>query len=59
MTKVTVEEFKERLDMFLTKIPDEPKVEGLTPSACDLYSAAPSNSLIDQSRNITVRRPGF
>ena len=59
MTKVTVEEFKERLDMFLTKIPDEPKVEGLTPSACDLYSAAPSNSLIDQSRNIKVRRPGF
>ena len=58
ISKVSVEEFKEKLDKYLQNIPDEPNVEGLTPSACDLYSAAPSNSLVDQSRNSKLRRPG-
>ena len=55
---ITVDEFKQKLDQFLAKIPDEPNVDGLTPSACDLFSAAPSNSVIDQSRTLKIRRPG-
>ena len=55
---VTVDKFNEKIDQFLAKLPDEPNVDGVTPSACDLFSAAPSNSVIDQSRAIRVRRPG-
>ena len=58
ITKVTVDTFKEKLDKFLSNIPDEPNVEGLTPVTCDLYSAAPSNSIFDQARVIMIRRPG-
>ena len=58
LSGITIDEFKIKLDQFLSKIPDEPNVEGLTPSACDLYSAAPSNSIIDQSRIMKIRRPG-
>ena len=58
ISKVSVEEFKEKLDKYLQHIPDEPNVEGLTPSACDLFTAAPSNSIVDQSRNSKLRRPG-
>ena len=39
LSGITVDEFKLKLDQFLSKIPDEPNVEGLTPSACDLFSA--------------------
>ena len=56
ITKVSVEEFKEHLDKYLQTIKDEPKVDGLSPSACNQYSAAPSNSILDQSR--TNRRIG-
>ena len=54
--KVSVEEFKEHLDKYLQTIKDEPKVDGLSPSACNQYSAAHSNSILDQSR--TNRRIG-
>ena len=46
MTKITKEEFKCKLDNFLTTIPDQPKVAGMTPS-CLTTLAEPSNSLID------------
>ena len=49
---------KEKLDKFLSNIPDETNVEGLTPATCDLYSAAPSNSIIDQNRGIKIRVSG-
>ena len=58
LSNVSVEDFKEKLDKYLQKLPDEPNVEGLTPSACDLYSAAPSNSIVDQARTSQTRRPG-
>ena len=58
ISKVSVEEFKEKLDKYLQKIPDEPNVEGLTPSACDMFTTAPSNSVVDQSRTNKPRRPG-
>ena len=58
ISRVPVDTFKEQLDQFLAKIPDEPNVEGLTPSTCDMFTAKPSNSIIDQSRCIKIRRPG-
>jgi hypothetical protein len=56
--KVYVDEFKEKLDNFLGNVHDEPNVDGLTPTACNLFTATPSNSIIDQARKVTTRRPG-
>ena len=62
--KCTVDEFKPQLDLILAQVPDEPKVTGseYTPTACDLYTGNPSNSIIDQIRNINFfsarRNPG-
>ena len=54
-TSRSVEEFKESLDAFLSKIPDQPNVQGTeyTPRACDIFSGRPSNSLTDQIRTFT------
>ena len=52
LTKVPVEELKEQLDKFLETIPDQPCIGGLTTAACDLFTAMPSNSVIDQIRCI-------
>jgi hypothetical protein len=59
MTKVPVDKFKERLDKFLEMVPDEPNVVGLTPATCNQFTAAPSNSILDQVRRVAQhRRPG-
>ena len=58
ITKVSVDEFKMHLDKYLEKIPDEPSVDGLVPSACNQFTAVPSNSILDQSR-IAARTPGL
>ena len=50
MTKCGVLEFKEKLDNYLTRIPDEPKVGQLYPACCDQVTSNPSNSLVDQIR---------
>ena len=42
------DEFKERLDQFLTKVPDEPKAEGLIPGATDVLNEKQTNTLIYQ-----------
>ena len=44
----SVDDFKARLDQFLEKIPDEPKVSKLTPRASNQVTARASNSLLDQ-----------
>ena len=41
------DEFKQKLDLFLCKIPDEPKVQVLTPAALTPEAKA-SNSLLFQ-----------
>ena len=41
-------EFKEKLDQFLTKVPDEPKSEGLIPGAIDVLNGKQTNILIYQ-----------
>ena len=53
----SVDDFKSKLDIYLQLLPKEPYVEGLTPSACDMYSAGSSNSIIDQARTSQQRRP--
>ena len=45
LTKISVDEFKGKLDQFLSEIPDQPKVSGLTPS-CLTPEARPTNSLV-------------
>ena len=42
------DEFKEILDQFLTKVPDEPKAEGLIPGATDVLNGKQTNTLIYQ-----------
>ena len=49
-TKCKVEVFKEKLDLFISRIPDEPKIGNLTPACCDQNTTAPSNSLVDAIR---------
>ena len=50
MTKVGVEDFKDKLDIFLAHIPDQPKIGDLVPAACSQVTVRPSNSLVDQVR---------
>ena len=42
------DEFKRKLDQFLTKVPDEPKADGLIPGAIDVLSGRQTNTLIHQ-----------
>ena len=50
----SIEDFKMKLDLFLTKVPDEPKSDGLTPGASNQISGKQTNSLIYQ----VTRRSG-
>ena len=55
MSNCSVTDFKEKLDQYLTVIPDQPVIGNLIPATCDLYSLSPSNSLIDQIREFRAR----
>ena len=59
LSKISVEDFKIKLDNYLELVPDEPKIGGYYPSACNQFSGNPSNSIIDQGRHLRARRPGF
>merc|ERR1719319_547838 len=41
-------EFKEKLDTFISRIPDQPMVGGMLPLAINSVNARHSNSLLDQ-----------
>ena len=45
--KFTEDEFKEKLDEYLQKLPDQPKIDGLIPRGQDL-EGKPSNSILFQ-----------
>ena len=49
-----LEDFKEKLDEYLQKVSDEPKMTGLIPTACTA-DATPSNSILDKSRRLLAR----
>ena len=55
MTNCDISMFKEKLDIFLSKIPDQPKIGNLIPDCCDQLTAQPSNSLVDRIRQETAR----
>ena len=48
MKDCSLEDFKYKLDTFLSKVPDEPKSQSLTPGATNLQSGRQTNSLIYQ-----------
>ena len=43
-----IEEFKQTLDEYLSKVPDEPKCDGLIPGASNVLSGRPTNTIIYQ-----------
>ena len=45
VNKCELGQFKEVLDCFLSKVPDEPKADGLTPGATDVISGRATNTL--------------
>ena len=42
------DDFKQILDKFLSKVPDEPKADGLIPGAVDALNGRQTNTLIYQ-----------
>ena len=57
ITRVSVDDFKAKLDEYLATLPDEPKLQNYIPAMCNQLTAAPSNSIIDYART-RMRRPG-
>ena len=47
ISRKSTEEFKEKLDEFLSDLPDQPVIGGLIPEICNQVTARPSNSLRD------------
>ena len=45
VNKCELGQFMEVLDCFLSKVPDEPKADGLTPGATDVISGRATNTL--------------
>ena len=58
LTNCTVDQFKARLDKFLTCIPDQPLVGELIPPPISQITGRHSNSLIDQIRDFQQRTRG-
>jgi hypothetical protein len=51
-------EFTTELDLVISKVPDEPKIRGYVPRACDQFSGNPSNLIVDQIRAIEPNPTG-
>ena len=47
LKKITIEEFKEKLDQFLATLPDHPQIGDMVPNIYKQGTAKPSKSLID------------
>ena len=58
ISKCSVDQFKAKLDEFLSKVPDQPKTPSLVPEACNQFTAKPSNSLMDQMRRMKNNQGG-
>ena len=57
LRRLSVVDFKSKLDEYLQTLPDEPKLPNYTPVVCNQITASPSNSIIDHAR-AKMRRPG-
>ena len=57
LTRISIDDFKSKLDNYLETLPDEPKLTCYTPTVCNQVTASPSNSIIDHARS-RFRRPG-
>jgi hypothetical protein len=55
--RVSVDDFKAKLDKYLETLADEPILQNYIPAMCNQLTAAPSNSIIDHART-KFRRPG-
>ena len=51
---IALEDFKKFLDQYLENIPDQPKIDGLTPGTQD-YSGNYSNSILHQTKRGTIK----
>ena len=58
LTRVSIEEFKEKLDNYLSTLPDEPKGPNYIPSSCSQVTGSPSNSILDHAQTESLRGPG-
>ena len=58
LNRISVDQFKYKLDIYLQSIPDEPNLHGYVPIVCNQLSGSPSNSLVDHVRSGSLRRPG-
>ena len=58
LTKVNTEEFKSKLDEFLSTLPDNPKIGDLVPSVCDPITMKPSNSIIHVINHVRAKKLG-
>ena len=58
ISECSVNDFKTELDKVLSRVPDEPSINGCqyTPRACDQFSGKPSNSIIDQIRGVEFKK---
>ena len=58
LTRISLEDFKIKLDKHLENIPDEPKIGGLVPNTSNQITMLPSNSIIDHAKTISNRGQG-
>ena len=58
LQKISIDEFKAKLDQYLQTIPDEPKVQNYIPTTCNQITGNPSNSIVDHIKAERTRRPG-
>ena len=57
LRRLSVVDFKSKLDEYLQTLPDEPKLPSYIPGVCNQITASPSNSIIDHAK-AKMRRPG-
>ena len=58
ITKSSVQDFKTKLDQFLSRIPDQPRTPTQVPEASNQYTKKTSNFRIDQIRRETINARG-
>ena len=58
LSRISLEDFKMKLDKHLEIIPDEPKIGGLVPNTSNQVTMLPSNSILDHAKTISNRGQG-